>query len=68
MMPSWRKPAGMLGILLFIALWCVIVASFSGPISTLWWPLQAIIYLVAGIVWIAPLRPVLIWMETGRFR
>ena len=28
----------------------------------------AIVYAVAGIIWIAPLRPLLIWMETGSFK
>jgi hypothetical protein len=30
--------------------------------------MQAVIYIVSGIIWIAPLRPLLIWMETGRWR
>jgi hypothetical protein len=34
------------------------------------WPVlaQGAFYLVAGIAWIAPLKPLLRWMETGRFR
>jgi hypothetical protein len=68
MNPSWRKPAGALGILAYLTLWVVLIASFSGAIST--WPTlaQAAVYLVAGIVWILPLGPVLRWMETGRWR
>ena len=66
--PSWRKPAGMLGLLAYIAIWVVIVTSFSGTIGSLAWPFQLVIYLVAGIVWIAPLKPLLMWMETGRWR
>jgi len=30
--------------------------------------LQTLFYLVAGLVWILPLKPLLRWMETGRFR
>jgi hypothetical protein len=68
MNPSWRKPAGALGILAYLTLWIVLIASFAGAIST--WPTlaQAAVYLVAGIVWILPLGPVLRWMETGRWR
>lgn len=66
--PSWRKPAGMLLILGVIALWAVIVASFSAPIGQLPGVVQALIYVVAGTVWIFPMRPVLVWMETGRWR
>lgn len=66
--PSWRKPAGALGIVAYIIVWAVLVASLSDVIGGWWWPLQALFYLVAGIVWIAPLKPVLLWMETGRWR
>lgn len=66
--PSWRKPVGVFAILALIAIWVVLVASLSGSIGG--WPVlaQAIFYLVAGIVWILPLKPVLQWIETGRFR
>ena len=68
MTPTWRKPAGMLAILLLIALWCVAVVSLSGIVGTWAWPLQLGFYLVTGMVWIAPLKPLLRWMETGRWR
>ncbi|HEV2044658.1 MAG TPA: DUF2842 domain-containing protein [Sphingomicrobium sp.] len=66
--PSWRKGAGITGILLLIALLAVLVASFSSVIGR--WPMlvQALFYLVIGLIWIAPLKPLLRWMETGRFR
>ena len=66
--PSWRTPAGTFGILAWIALWVILVASLSGSVSG--WPvlLQAVFYLVAGVAWIVPLKPVLQWIETGRFR
>lgn len=65
--PSWRKPAGMGLILLFIALWAAVIVAASPTIGG--WPIavQSAIYLVAGIVWIFPLRPLLLWMETGRW-
>lgn len=66
--PSWRKPTGMLLILAIIAIWAVLVTSASGWIGGLPGWMQAIIYIVSGIIWIAPLRPLLIWMETGRWR
>ena len=66
--PSWRKPAGIFGILAIILLWAALVASLAAFVEK--WPvlLQALFYLVAGIAWIAPLKPLLRWMETGRFR
>ncbi len=65
--PTWRKPAGMALILLLIAVWAILVASLSGFVGGLPWPVQAAFYLTAGIVWILPLKPLLRWMETGRF-
>jgi hypothetical protein len=66
--PSWRKPAGIFAILALIALWAVAIASLAGTVGR--WPvlLQTIFYLVAGIAWILPLKPLLRWMETGHFR
>ncbi|MFM5913648.1 MAG: DUF2842 domain-containing protein [Chakrabartia godavariana] len=66
--PSWRKPVGMLGILAYALCWAVGVASLSNIVGN--WPIlvQTPFYLIAGTIWILPLRPVLKWMETGRFR
>ena len=66
--PSWRKPAGIFAILAIIAVWAALVASLAAFVEK--WPvlLQGVFYLVAGLAWIAPLKPLLRWMETGRFR
>jgi Protein of unknown function (DUF2842) len=66
--PSWRKPAGVFAILAIITVWAALVASLAAFVEN--WPvlLQGLFYLVAGIAWIAPLKPLLHWMETGRFR
>ena len=68
MTPSWRKPVGMVLILLLILLWCVAVASLSPTIGRLPALAQAAFYLFTGIVWIMPLKPLLRWMELGRWR
>lgn len=66
--PSWRKPAGMFGILLLIALWTFVVGNLSPWVGA--WPVlvQAVFYLVTGVIWIMPLKPLLRWMELGRWR
>lgn len=66
--PTWRKPAGILAILLLILFWAVLVATFAEAIGR--WPtlVQALFYLFTGLVWIAPLRPLLRWAETGQWR
>lgn len=68
MTPSWRKPFGMFLILLLIAAWAGIILALSPWIERLPALGQAPIYLVAGIVWILPLKPLLRWMELGRWR
>ena len=66
--PSWRKPAGIFAILALIAVWAALIVSLSSSVGR--WPVlvQAGFYLIAGIAWILPLKPLLRWMETGRFR
>ena len=66
--PSWRKPAGIFAILTLISIWAMLIVSLSDAVGQ--WPIlvQAIFYLIAGIVWILPLKPLLRWMETGQFR
>lgn len=66
--PSWRKPAGALGIIAWIFLWVILVASFSGWIGRLYVLAQLPIYIVTGVIWVLPLGGVLRWMETGRWR
>jgi hypothetical protein len=68
MSPSWRKPAGAFAIIALIIGWSVAVVSLSGEIGRLPTIVQAIVYLVAGIVWILPLRPLLVWMEGANDR
>ena len=68
MNPSWRKPAGIGMILALIALWSALVASAAPTVGGWHWALQAVFYLVAGIAWILPLKPLLKWMELGRWR
>lgn len=68
MTPSWRKPVGTLLILALILAWAGAVGSQTDRIATLPRLIQALVYAVAGIVWIAPLKPLLRWMELGRWR
>jgi len=66
--PSGRKGAGIALILLLIVVWAALVASLAPIVGK--WPVlvQAAYYLVMGIVWIIPLKPLIRWSESGRFR
>jgi uncharacterized membrane protein len=66
--PTWRKPAGVLLILAYITGWTMLVVSQWELIGSLPILIQAVIYLIAGVIWLYPLKPLLIWMETGKFK
>ena len=68
MNPSWRNPAGVALILLLIVGWSVLVVSASSLIEGMPWPVHAIYYIAAGILWVLPLKPLLRWMGTGNWR
>jgi hypothetical protein len=65
--PSSRKLGGISLILALIVLWAGFVAALAPFVGR--WPVlvQAAFYLVMGLAWIVPLRPLLRWMETGRW-
>lgn len=66
--PSLRALAGIGLILLLIVLWAAFVASLAQVVGD--WPIlvQAPFYLIVGIVWIIPLKPLVRWIVTGSFR
>ncbi len=66
--PSARALAGIALILLLIAVWAGFVASLAPVVGR--WPVlvQAAFYLIMGIAWIIPLKPLVRWMQTGRWR
>lgn len=66
--PTWRIPAGILGLVAVLTLYALLVAEASGPIGSLPVIAQTLIYVVLGTIWLLPLRRFLIWMETGRWR
>lgn len=66
--PKWRNGAGMALILLLIAVWCVAVASLAPFVSQLPFVVEMLFYVVVGIGWVFPVRPLLTWMESGSLR
>ena len=64
--PSWRKPAGIFLILALILGWSILVTVAFDLIRDLPWPVHALYFVIAGIAWILPLKPLLRWMETGK--
>jgi predicted membrane channel-forming protein YqfA (hemolysin III family) len=66
--PSFRKLAGIGLILLLIVVSATFVASMAQVVGH--WPIlvQAPFYLVMGVAWIIPLKPLIRWIQTGSFR
>jgi hypothetical protein len=65
--PSLRKLAGIALIVAIIIVWATFVASLAPFVGK--WPVlaQAPYYLVVGVVWAIPLKPLIRWIQTGRF-
>jgi predicted membrane channel-forming protein YqfA (hemolysin III family) len=63
-----RTLAGIILILLLIAVWAALVASMARIVGQ--WPVlvQAPFYLIMGLVWIIPLKPLVRWIQTGQWR
>ncbi|MFT4027795.1 MAG: DUF2842 domain-containing protein [Novosphingobium sp.] len=67
--PTWRIPIGILALLLGLAAYGLLIAWYVAPLIGGWHALlQLPVYVVLGVVWIAPLKRFLMWMETGHIR
>jgi hypothetical protein len=66
--PRWRNAVGMALILLLITAWSVLVATLAPHVARLHFLVELLFYVVAGIAWIIPVRPLLTWTATGSWR
>ena len=58
-----RTIIGVFAVIALIAAWGLLIAALANFIAP--WPIwaQSIFYLVAGIAWLLPMRPLLVWMN-----
>lgn len=68
MTPSLRRPLGILVLLVGLLGYVLFAVWLLEPVARLNPLLQAPIWLVVGIGWVLPVRPLLVWIETGRWR
>ncbi len=68
MTPSVRRPLGVLALMVGILAYVLAVAWLFEPVASLHALVQLPIWLVLGIAWVFPVRPLLVWIETGRWR
>ena len=66
--PKLRKPLGVLLLIAIIAVYVILVTALSDPISGLHILVQTPIWIVLGIAWVFPLKPLVRWIETGAWR
>lgn len=68
MTPTGRRTLGIFLILALIAAEALVILIFANRIAP--WPIlaQSLFYLVAGLAWLLPLRPLLVWMNKGEPR
>ncbi|MGE0595558.1 MAG: DUF2842 domain-containing protein [Hyphomonadaceae bacterium] len=61
-----RKALGCFALLAYLAIYTIAAATLGATVVTAWpaWA-QLIFFLVAGLIWIAPLRPLFRWMNRG---
>ena len=62
-MQNPRKPVAMLAMLAWLVIYVVAVGSLSGQIGALSGWLQMPLYILAGTLWILPLKPLFAWMN-----
>ena len=63
MTTTGRRTFGIFMILALIGVVAMVVVSFANRIAQ--WPIwaQTLFYCAAGLVWLLPLKPLLIWMN-----
>jgi len=61
--PSLRKAIGALAILSFMLMYIAVAAVVGDRVSKEHWLIQLIFFPIAGLLWIAPLRPLLKWIH-----
>lgn len=61
-----RKPVAILLMLAFMALWVWGAATIGSRLTGAPSWLQLVFYVVAGIGWVLPLRPLFLWMNANQ--
>ena len=62
---SARKPIAILALIVFLTVWIWAAASIGSTMTGAPQWVQLGFYLVAGLAWVLPLRPLFFWMNSG---
>ena len=66
--PSWRKPVGMLGLIIYMIVYALVVSVLADNLIGAPRIIELLAYVAAGLAWVLPLKPLFLWMNTGRWR
>ena len=68
MTPTLRRPLGILAVLVGILAYALFAVWLFAPVASLHPLVQLPIWAVLGVAWVFPLKPVMVWIETGKWR
>jgi hypothetical protein len=70
MPPRIRKLFGGAGMILFLCVYALIAMALadSRPVQQTNEIVRALIYAALGLAWVPPMMPLIVWMESGRWR
>ena len=63
-----RRPLGIIALIIGIFAYVLFVVWLFEPVGKLHALIQAPIWMILGIAWIFPVRPLMVWIETGQWR
>ncbi len=65
MTPRVKKLIGGVGIVVFVALYCIVASAVADYVPPYWWA-RLIYFLVVGTAWGLPVIPLINWMNRER--
>ncbi len=68
MKPHIRKPLGVLALLLGLFIYAIAAVQMLGYIDGWHGAIKLPLYVIAGLLWLIPMKRVLMWIELGRWR
>lgn len=57
-----RKFIGVVGILIYVGAYLIAAVTLGGKLNAMPFYVPLLYYMVAGVAWVLPLKPVLRWM------
>ena len=70
MSPRIRKLTGGAAMLAFVLVYSLVAMALadSRPVQEANAIFRTLLYVVLGLFWVLPMMPLIVWMETGKFR